>query len=75
MKKLVLLFLAISSFIFTKAQVGTDDELQMIKDYLKAEKKDLVKEYMKLDEAQAAKFWPLYDEFQGARRSLPSFQV
>lgn len=70
MKKLVLLFIAISSFIFTQAQVGTDDELQMIKDYLKTEKKDLVKEYMKLDEAQAAKFWPLYDEFQGARRSL-----
>ncbi len=70
MKKLVFLFLAISSFIFAQAQVGTDDELQMIKDYLKTEKKDLVKEYMKLDEAQSAKFWPLYDEFQGARRSL-----
>lgn len=70
MKKIVLLFIAISSFIFTQAQIGSDDELQMIKDYLKTEKKDLVKEYMKLDEAQSAKFWPMYDEFQEKRRGL-----
>ncbi len=69
MKKLVLFFLAISAFIFTQAQIG-DDELAMIKDFLKTEKKDLVKEYMKLDEAQSAKFWPLYDEFQEKRRGL-----
>ena len=70
MKKIVLLFIAVSSFIFTQAQIGSDDELQMIKDYLKTEKKDLVKEYMKLDEAQSAKFWPMYDEFQEKRRGL-----
>ena len=70
MKKIVLFFIAISSFIFTQAQVGSDDELQMIKDFLKTEKKDLVKEYMKLDEAQSAKFWPMYDEFQEKRRGL-----
>jgi phage-related minor tail protein len=70
MKKLVLLFLAISAFVFSQAQVTSDEELQMIKDYLKTEKRDLVKEYMKLDDATAAKFWPLYDEFQGQRRNL-----
>lgn len=70
MKKVVLFFLAVSAFIFTQAQVAGDDELTMIKDYLKAEKKDLVKEYMKLDEAQSAKFWPMYDEFQAKRRDL-----
>jgi hypothetical protein len=70
MKKLALSLIIFCSCVFTQAQIGNDDELQMIKDYLKTEKKDLVKEYMKLDEAQSAKFWPLYDEFQGARRSL-----
>ena len=75
MKKIVLLFVAISSFIFTQAQVAGDEELQMIKDFLKTEKKDLVKEYMKLDEAQSAKFWPLYDEFQGKRSSLGQERV
>lgn len=69
MKKLVLFFLAISTYIFTQAQIG-DDELAMIKDFLKTEKKDLVKEYMKLDEAQSAKFWPMYDAFQEKRRGL-----
>ena len=67
MKKLVLFFMTITCFVFTQAQVAIDDELKMIKDYLKSEKRDLVKEYMKLDEAQSAKFWPLYDEFQGAK--------
>ena len=69
MKNLVLFFLAISTYIFTQAQIG-DDELAMIKDFLKTEKKDLVKEYMKLDEAQSAKFWPMYDQFQEKRRGL-----
>jgi vacuolar-type H+-ATPase subunit D/Vma8 len=67
MKKLVLFFMTIASFVFTQAQEAIDDELKMIKDYLKSEKRDLVKEYMKLDEAQSAKFWPLYDEFQSAK--------
>lgn len=75
MKKLLLLFVAVSTFIFSKAQVGSDDELQMIKDFLKSEKKDLVKEYMKLDDAQSAKFWPLYEEFQGKRSSLGQERV
>ena len=67
MKKLVLFFMTIACFTFTQAQTGIDDELKMIKDYLKSEKRDLVKEYMKLDEGQSAKFWPMYDEFQGAK--------
>jgi hypothetical protein len=70
MKKFLLFFLFIAAFFFTEAQVTNDDELAMIKDYLKTEKKDLVKEYMKLDEAQSAKFWPVYDEFQEKRRNL-----
>lgn len=70
MKKLVFFFLAISASIFTQAQVAGDDELAMIKDFLKTEKKDLVKEYMKLDETQSAKFWPMYDEYQEKRRGL-----
>lgn len=75
MKKLLLVFLSMSIFIFTQAQVAGDDELKMIKDFLKSEKKDLVKEYMKLDEAQSAKFWPLYEEFQGKRSSLGQERV
>ncbi len=67
MKKLVLFFIAVSNFVFTQAQVEINDELKMIKEYLKSEKKELVKEYMKLDETQSAKFWPLYEEFQGAK--------
>jgi vacuolar-type H+-ATPase subunit D/Vma8 len=67
MKKLVLFFITLGSFFFSQAQTVIDDELKMIKDYLKSEKRDLVKEYMKLDETQSAKFWPLYDEYQAAK--------
>ena len=70
MKKIILFFFAASTFMFIQAQSINDDELKMIKDYLKTEKKDLVKEYMKLDEAQSAKFWPLYDEYMGKRSEI-----
>jgi hypothetical protein len=75
MKKIVLLFFTISTFLFTQAQNINDDELKMIRDYLKTEKKDLVKEYMKLDEAQSAKFWPLYDEYMVKRSEIGKDRV
>jgi hypothetical protein len=75
MKKLILFFIAFSSIMFAKAQNMSDDELKMIRDYLKTEKKDLVKEYMKLDDAQSAKFWPLYDEYQGERSKIGNERI
>lgn len=70
MKKLLVAFLFVIGFGSLQAQDISTDEIAMIKDVLKSEKKDLVKQYMALSDDQAAKFWPLYEEFQNQRSGL-----
>ncbi len=40
------------------------NNLQIIHDKLKADKKLIVSNYMELTENEATKFWPVYDEYQ-----------
>lgn len=46
------------------AQQKTEDNMQLVVEKMRADKKLLVAENMKLTESEGKKFWPLYDRFQ-----------
>ncbi|MCE5243358.1 MAG: hypothetical protein LLF99_09190 [Desulfobacteraceae bacterium] len=46
------------------AQEKAEDNMQLVVDKMRADKKLLVAENMKLTESEGKKFWPLYDRFQ-----------
>lgn len=48
------------------AQEKAADDMQIVRDALRAEKKLLVSNNMGLTETEAKAFWPIYDEFQKA---------
>ena len=51
-------------FAFAAAQDKMTDDMQILIDKIKADKKLLVAENMQLSETEAKKFWPIYDEYQ-----------
>ena len=46
------------------AQDKAPNNLEIIHEKLKADKKLIVTKYMELTESEAQKFWPVYDEYQ-----------
>jgi hypothetical protein len=51
-------------FAFAAAQDKMTDDMQILVEKIKADKKLLVSENMQLSEAEAKKFWPVYDQYQ-----------
>jgi len=51
-------------FAQTKAADKPADNMQILREKLRADKKLVVAANMELTEAEAKKFWPLYDEYQ-----------
>jgi len=49
---------------FAMAQDNPTDNMQILIEKIKADKKLLVAENMQLSEAEAGKFWPVYDQYQ-----------
>jgi hypothetical protein len=49
---------------FVSAQGKLSDNMQILGEKIKADKKLLVAENMQLSEAEAKKFWPVYDRYQ-----------
>jgi hypothetical protein len=49
---------------FAIAQEKSTDDMQILIEKIKADKKLLVAENMQLSEAEAKKFWPVYDRYQ-----------
>jgi hypothetical protein len=49
---------------FAVAQDNPADDMQILVEKIKADKKLLVSENMQLSEAEAKKFWPVYEQFQ-----------
>src|SRR5258706_7308575 len=47
-----------------RAAAATADNMQILRDKLKADKKLLVAANVQLTEAEAKKFWPVYDAYQ-----------
>lgn len=46
------------------------DNMDIVREALRAEKKVLVAENMGLTQAEATAFWPVYDKYQGAQKEL-----
>ena len=59
---LVLVFCLIPVALFAQA----NDQMQLTREAVKANKKLLVSKNMSLTEAQAKSFWPVYEEYQQA---------
>ena len=57
---LTVVFLGIPAF----AQDKPADDMQIVRDKIKADKKLFVSENMKLTESEAKAFWPVYDAYQ-----------
>jgi hypothetical protein len=49
---------------FAIAQEKSTNDMQILIEKIKADKKLLVSENMQLSEAEAKKFWPIYDQYQ-----------
>ena len=61
------LVIAIMVFGFAPCGLGQDkpaDNMQILRDKIKADKKLLVATNMELTESEAKGFWPIYDEYQ-----------
>ncbi len=52
------------AYSLSSAQDKSSDNMQILMEKIKADKKLLVAENMQLSEAEAKKFWPVYDQYQ-----------
>src|SRR4249920_3897890 len=52
------------------AQDKPADNMQILRDKIKADKKLLVASNMELTESEAKNFWPIYDEYQKELRKI-----
>ena len=65
------LFALVSFLLFSASVFGqVREDVDMIIDIFKTEKKSMVQDYLELDEEQAKKFWPIYDEYEEKRKEL-----
>jgi len=63
--------LALTFFLIPVSLLAqTDDEMQIIRDAAKVNKKLIISDNMKLTEEEAKNFWPVYDEYQKALSTL-----
>jgi Spy/CpxP family protein refolding chaperone len=68
---LVVALAAVPAFAQTKPGAAAPaDNMQILRDKLKADKKLLVAENLGLTEAEAKKFWPVYDAYQAELNKL-----
>lgn len=64
-------FAVLAFLIFSTSLLGqVREDVNMIIDIFKTEKKAMVQDYMELDEEQAKKFWPIYEEYEENRKAL-----
>jgi hypothetical protein len=65
--RVLIVGLALSLFVFVSVALAQDkpaDDMQILREKLKADKKLLVAENMQLTEAEAKAFWPVYEQYQ-----------
>lgn len=62
--KTVVLLIAVLFVTPVFAQSATADNMQILRDKIKADKKLVVAENMQLTEAEAKGFWPVYEAYQ-----------
>ena len=65
--RVLIVGLALSLLVFVSVALAQDkpaDDMQILREKLKADKKLLVAENMQLTEAEAKAFWPVYERYQ-----------
>ena len=65
--RVLIVGLALSLLVFVSVALAQDkpaDDMQILREKLKADKKLLVAENMQLTEAEAKAFWPVYEQYQ-----------
>ena len=67
MKKIMLLFAALTAVVITNAQAYTE-EIDLFQAAFGMEKKALVSEFIKLEGEKNTTFWTLYDEYEITRK-------
>jgi len=67
---LIAAFLVLSLSLPLAAQDKPADNMNIVRDAIRAEKKVLVAENMGLTEAEAAAFWPVYEEYQTEMKGI-----
>ena len=66
--------------LFAQAQAtaqasGTDKDIQLLRQDVRSQKKQIVAANMQLTDAEAQKFWPVYDQYTGDMRKLGDTRV
>jgi hypothetical protein len=70
-----LLLVALALPLTAQEKEQPADNMEIIRDALRAEKKVLVAENMDLTEAEAKAFWPVYEEYQNAMKSVADRRI
>ncbi|MGI9530926.1 hypothetical protein [Lutimonas sp.] len=70
MRKNLLTFVILLSFLFTGLAQTNQDEVQLMQSLYGMEKRDIVGEFIELNESQENAFWELYDEYEMKRQEL-----
>ena len=68
--KTVVLLIAVLFVTPVFAQSATADNMQILRDKIKADKKLVVAENMQLTEAEAKGFWPVYEAYQNDLQAI-----
>src|ERR1039458_8422066 len=50
----------------TATQAGMNQDIQLLREDLRSQKKQIVAANMQLTDAEATKFWPVYDQYASA---------
>ena len=69
---LIIMFVGALSIspVSSMAQEGSSDNMEILREKLRADKKLLVAANMQLAEAEGKAFWPIYDEYQKEKSKL-----
>jgi hypothetical protein len=64
-------FVIIAVLLFSvSAYSQVRDDVDMILEIFKMEKKAMVNDYMELNDEQSKKFWPIYEEYEQKRKAI-----
>jgi len=67
----ILAFILFSSSLFGQVR----EDVDMIIDIFKTEKKSMVHDYLELNEEEAKKFWPIYDQYEEKRKAITQRRI
>lgn len=75
MKKLLIIFSLIITFLGTGFAQLHKDDVQLAQAIWGVEKRSIVTDFMKFTKEEAAVFWPIYDEYQTEAKKLGEVRI